>query len=110
MRFPLAKRDGYAETVREKLLLECDALLSDEPERFAGPLDELGRQLVGLLVPQSLSPADPSNALLQIERAYQDGVAELERAGHGGREWSVYEYLHRLKKLEQREKQPASQY
>lgn len=88
--------------MREKLLLECDALLSDEPERYTAPLDELGKQLVGLLVPQSLNPADPGNALLQIERAYQDGVAELERAGHGGREWTVYEYLHRLQLLEKK--------
>lgn len=102
MRFPLTKPDRYAEGLRERLLLECDALLSDEPERYTAPIDELGKQLVGLLVPQALNPADPSNALLQLERAYQDGVAELERAGHPAEGMSVYVYLHRLQLLEKK--------
>lgn len=89
--------------MRERLLLECDALLSDEPERYAAPLEELSQQLVALLAPQSLHPADNQNALLALERAYEDGVAELERAGHPAAGMSVYVFLHRLQGLEKRE-------
>jgi hypothetical protein len=58
---------------------------------------------VALLAPQSLHPQDPSNALLALERAYQDGVAELERAGHRAEGLTVYEYLHRLGHLEKKQ-------
>jgi hypothetical protein len=92
----------YAEHLREHLLLECKALLSDEPEAFAAPLDELWRLLVSLLAPRSLHPQDAGNALLALERAYADGVAELEQAGHDTRGMNVFDFLHRLSFLERK--------
>lgn len=83
--------------------MECESLLSDEPERYAGPLEELSQQLVALLAPQSLHPQDSSNAMLALERAYEDGVAELERAGHPTVGMTLYTYLHRLQALEKKQ-------
>lgn len=83
--------------------MECEALLSDDPERYAGPLEEISQLLLGLLAPQSLHPQDSGNALLALERAYEDGVAELERAGHPTHGMSVYVFLHRLQALDKKQ-------
>jgi hypothetical protein len=83
--------------------LECESLLSEEPERYEAPLDEISRQLVALLAPQSLHPQDTGNQLLALERAFEDGVAELERAGHPTVGMSVFVFLHRLQALEKKE-------
>lgn len=68
------------------------------------------RTLVDLLAPASLSPLDPDNALLRLERAFADGVAELEQAGHPqAGALSVWDFIHRLSYLErQRAAQPAA--
>jgi hypothetical protein len=58
---------------------------------------------VALLAPQSLHPQDTGNALLALERAFEDGVAELERAGHPTAGMSVFVFLHRLQALEKKE-------
>lgn len=76
--------------------------MSDEPERYAGPLEEISQQLLALLAPQSLHPLDSNNALLALERAYEDGIAELERAGHPAAGMSVYTFLHRLQALDKK--------
>lgn len=89
--------------MRERILLECEALLSDDPERYAGPLEEISQQLLALLAPRSLHPQDAGNALLALERAYQDGIAELERAGHPTESMSVYVFLHRLQALDKKQ-------
>ena len=59
------------------------------------------RTLIGLLAPASLSPLDPDNALMGLERAFADGVAELEQAGHPqAGALSVWDFMHRLTYLE----------
>jgi hypothetical protein len=92
----------YAEHLRDHLVLECQALLSDEPEQFASPLAELSRLLMQQLAPASLHPLDSQNALLRLERAFADGVAELERAGYRTEGISVFDFFHRLSHLELR--------
>lgn len=87
-------RDTYAETLRDRLIAECRALLDDT--EATAQLSEFDRALVRLLAPVSLSPVDAGNALLQLERAYADGLAELEQAGHRGAGLSVFGFLHRL--------------
>jgi hypothetical protein len=84
------------------LVLECQALLSDEPEQFASPLAELSRLLMQQLAPSSLHPQDSQNALLRLERAFADGVAELERAGCRTEGISTFDYFHRLQHLEKK--------
>ena len=86
----------YAETLRDRLLLDCRALLEDAEAAHAAQLGEFDRALVRLLAPASLSPLDAENALLQLERAYADGLAELEQAGHRVEGASVYSFLHKL--------------
>lgn len=67
-----------------------------------GALAQLELQLLRLLAPQSLNPADSQNAVQELERSYQDGLAELERAGYDGRGVSLLQYVHRLEALERR--------
>jgi hypothetical protein len=92
--------------VRDRIILECEQALSDTPEVYDGPLAEMGQFLVSMLAPQSLSPQDKDNALLKLERAFQNGIAELEQAGHRADDLTVYAFVHRLDFLEK--KQPTS--
>jgi len=62
----------------------------------------LSRLLLQHLAPTALHPQDSQNALLKLERAYADGLAELERAGYRTEGISVFDYFHRLGHLEKR--------
>lgn len=104
-RFGGKQKDEVAECQREHLLLECQALLSDDPTPYAAPLAELERHLVLLLAPkESLHPQDPANILLALEARFADGVAELERAGYSAEGLSVYAFWHKLGRLQKKAK------
>lgn len=91
--------DHYREGVWERVLLELEQALSLTPEVYDAPLRELNDLLLGLLAPSSLHPQDAGNALFTLEKAYQDGVAELEMAGCRTEGLTVYEFIHRLEHL-----------
>ena len=71
-------------------------MLADDAAPYAAPLSALDKALAQLLAGPALHPADPANALLSLERAFADGLAELEQAGHTTQGLSLYEYLHKL--------------
>lgn len=89
------------------LLLECDAALSDEPDKHAAQLRDLRRLLVRMMAPPALRTGDPNNALLALERTFENQVAELET--HCGVRaaalLSVYQFLHRVGYFEELMKQ-----
>jgi hypothetical protein len=93
----------YAETLRDQLLLEITALLAPDAAPYAAPLDALAKALARLLAGPALHPADPANALLTLERAFADGLAELEQAGHATAGLSLFEYLHKLDYLSRKQ-------
>ena len=63
------------------------------------------------VAPPSLSPLDAQNALLELKRAYADGLAELEQAGHAVARVSIYAFLHKLAYVARaREQQAAAGY
>ncbi len=78
---------------------------SDTPEQYAGPLAELSQLLVQQLAPAALSPQDPGNLVLLLEKRFYEGVAELERGGYTAEGISTFQYWYKLDYLE---KHPAA--
>jgi hypothetical protein len=91
------------------LALECQALLADDATAYEAPLAELSRSLVRQLAPQELRPQSSRNALLELERAFAEGFAELERAGYRTEGISTFDYMSRLAHLERRASKKTQQ-
>lgn len=89
-------------------MLDIEAALSDNPEQYAEPLEQLSQQMVQMLAPQSLHPEDPNNIVLTMQAAFANGLAELERAGYSAQDLSLYNFWYKLQYLEKKPTAPAT--
>lgn len=85
------------------LLLECAEALAPDPAAYAPALEDVRGVILRLLLPPPLRTGDPGNALLALERTFENQVAELEN--HCGvrdaRVLSLFQFMHRCEYYEQ---------
>jgi hypothetical protein len=85
------------------LLLECEAVLSEDGLARTAEIADVRAVLVQMMTPPPLRTGVPHNAVLALERTFENQVAELEthcNCAHAA-QLSVYQFMHRCEYFEQ---------